>query len=228
MRHGWTIVPAGLVLAAALIGAGDPGSARPDGVHVLDDHFGMRIMPIYLLLRPDVQADLELNRRQITGARELVGQLIERGLRLKSLREQAARAERREIDEEMAGWFQRELTAVQQERLTQISLQWEGASALRRTVVADYLGLDTRQRAQLERMLSDRDGRRAAGSLTAAEFDRFTRLAMSVLTKNQKEQWDAVLGRPCQFVIGQRPEVGKPPAPATPVKAQPGPSAASR
>ena len=58
MRHGWTIVPAGLVLVTALLGAGGSEAPSADWASLSDGRFGMHIMPIYLVVRPDVQRDL--------------------------------------------------------------------------------------------------------------------------------------------------------------------------
>jgi hypothetical protein len=222
MRQGLTIVPAGLVLAVALLGAGDHPEAPPaSGVAVLNERFGMRIAPIYLLLRPDVQLDLQLNRRQVDGAERLIARLRERGRGLKHKANQAAMAERRAIDETMAGWLRHELSEAQLERLTQINLQWEGASALSRSVVAEYLVLGEVQRLKIDRILAERDRRRAAGGLAPGEFDRFSREALAILTPPQREQWDSLLGPPCGFSIG--PPAGAPrnPADGPDLKGQP-------
>jgi hypothetical protein len=222
MRHGSTIVPAGLVLAVALLGAGDHPEAPPaGGVAVLDDRFGMPIAPIYLLLRPDVQLDLQLNQRQIAGARELVGQLVERLLALKHRPGQASMTERRKIDEAMAAWLHRELSEFQQERLTQISLQWEGASALHRPSVAEYLVLGEVQRLKIDRILAERDRRWAAGRLAPGEFDRFSQEALAILTPPQRGQWDSLLGTPCRFSIGHPAVAPRNPAAGPGLKGQP-------
>ena len=131
---------------------------------------------------------------------------------LKGKSKEAADAERRAIDEVMTEWFQHELSEAQLERLTQISLQWEGASAIRRTTVANTLDLDDLQRTKVNRLLAERDQRRARGLLTPAELDRYYALTLAVLKPLQKEQWDTLLGRPCRFTIGH-------PAPAPRVPA---------
>lgn len=216
MRQGWTIVPAGLVLAVALMGAGGAAGETPArGGAWLDDRFGQPVAPIYLLLRPDVQGDLQLNPHQIGGARALVGQLIERLLAVKQKAAPVARRDMREIDETMAAWLHHELSEAQLERLTQISFQWEGASALLRPSVIEYLGVVEPQQARIKGLLADRDRRQRTGKLSPAEFDRFSREALGVLNPLQKQQWDGLLGPPCRFVIG--PPTG--PAPGSPVPA---------
>jgi hypothetical protein len=225
MRHGSTIVPAGLVLAAALLGAGGGRDAPPaDWVRMLDERFGMPVAPIYLLLRPDVQGDLQLNPRQIAGARDMVGRLIDRLLNLKLKSEpDAVKAERRQIDEQMATWLRQELSPAQCERLTQINLQWEGASALRRSAVVEYLRLDEAQSSRVHDLLADRDQRWIKGTLQSGEFDRLSREALNVLTPLQKEQWDRRLGPPCRFAIGQPARAPGQPAAGAGLKGQPRP-----
>lgn len=203
MRQGWTIVPAGLALAVALLAAGRSPGAPPAGrVAWLDDRFGLPVAPIYLLLRPDVQADLQLNPHQVEGARVLVGQLIERLLNLKGKAGQAAMSEKREIDETMAEWLRHELSEAQQERLTQITFQWEGASALRRPSIIEDLGIVEVQELKVKQLLADRDRRYAAGALGLAEFDRISREALGVLNPLQRQRWDGLLGAPCRFAFG--------------------------
>jgi hypothetical protein len=221
MRHGLTIVPAGLVLVVALLGAGGPEAPPGDGVAVLDERFGQPVAPIFLLLRPDVQLDLQLNPRQVAGARDLVGRLVERLLIVKNKAGQAAMTERRKIDEAMAAWLRHELSEAQLERLTQICFQWEGASAMRRQSVAEYLVLGQPQRLRIEHLLVDRDRRHAAGALSPAEFDRFSREALAVLTPIQKQQWDDLLGPPCRFSIGHPAAAPAHPAGAPVLKSQP-------
>ncbi len=206
MRHGLTVVPVGLFLVvAAMMGAGEPGGPSSKGDPTLDERYGMRIAPIYLLLRGDVQADLELNPHQVNGARTLVSRLVERLLRVKGMPEQAARAERWAIDDEMAGWIRHELAEAQQERLTQISLQWEGALALDRPAVAEYLELDQQQQAALKRLLVEGDQRRRQGSFDPAEIEKLATRARAVLTAAQRQKWEAVLGTTCRFRFAGSP-----------------------
>ena len=225
MRHGLTIVPAGMVLVVALLGAGGGSENSPtDGVAWQDEYFGMPIAPIWLLVRSDVQRDLQLNPRQITGARDLLARLLERGLNAKKKPVDAARAEKLAIDEEMAAWFRHELAPAQLERLTQINFQWEGASAMRRTVVAEYLVLGDPQRFKIEHLLSERDKKRARRILAPGEFDKLSRQALDVLTPIQKEQWKELLGPPCRFSIGRPASPPRNAAAAPGVKGQARPS----
>jgi hypothetical protein len=225
MRQGLTIVPAGLVLAVTLLGAcGGPGAPPANWIAVTDGRFGRPIAPIYLLLRPDVQLDLQLKRRQVAGAEDQFARLAERLLTVKSKSGQAAMTERRAIDEAMEAWLHHELSEAQRERLTQISLQWEGASAMRRPSVVEYLRLVEPQRLKIEHLLADRDRRHAAGVLSPAEFGTMSREALAVLTPLQKQQWDGLLGPPCRFSV--RHPAGPPRGPAADpgLKGQPRPA----
>jgi hypothetical protein len=205
MRHGSTIVPAVLALAVALLGAGGGQEASTaDWVAMTDARFGLPIAPIYLLPRPDVQRELQLSPEQVAGARDQVGRLIERLLNLKrKSKPDAIKAEQREIDEQMAAWLQDKLSPTQLDRLTQIEFQWEGASALRRTTIAEFLGLHEGQRLKVHHLLRERDQRWIKGALKPGEFERFSREALGVLNPAQKEQWDNLLGPPCRFSIGR-------------------------
>ena len=221
MRQGWTIVPAGLVLVVALLGAVGRAAPPTNGVAWLDDRFGQPVAPICLLLRPDVESDLQLNQRQVAGARELFGQLIERLLKVKDKTGQAALFEKQGIDETMAAWLRHELAEAQLERLTQISFQWEGASAMRRPSVATYLSLSEGQRLKIKGLLVDRERRHAAGALSPAEFDRISREALAVLTPLQKQQWNELLGPPCRFSIAHPAGLTGNPAAAQDLRGQP-------
>jgi hypothetical protein len=222
MRHGLTIVPAGLVLVAALLGAGGPEAPPMDWVSMSDARFGMRIMPLHLVVRPDVQLDMQLKPQKVEEAKHLLSRLYQRGLMsLRSKSKEAADAEKRAIDEAMESWFRDELSEAQLERLTQITFQWEGASALRRPSVVKFLGLDEAQCRQVEGLLAERDRRHARGQLTPADFDRFSKQAMAVLTPFQKEDWDLALGNPCRFSIGHPPASPGSPAADPRLKARP-------
>ncbi len=178
--------------------------APGDIVAVTDERFGRPIAPIFLLPRPDVRADLQLNPRQVAGAREMAGRLADRLLAMKNRPEPASRSEMREIDEAMASWLRRELSPVQLDRLSEISLQWEGASALGHPSVAEYLGLGKPQRQRIHELLVERDRRQAGRALGPGEFDRISREAIAVLSPEQLTRWREMLGPPCQFSIARQ------------------------
>ena len=226
MRHGLTIVPAGMVLVVALLGAGGGGSENPpaDGVAWQDEYFGMPIAPIWLLVRPDVQRDLQLNPRQIAGARDLLARLLERGLNAKKKPADAARAEKLAIDEEMAAWFRHELAPAQLERLTQINFQWEGASALRRTVVAEYLVLGDPQRFKIEHLLSERDRSVPGECWHRANSTSSPGRRWTCSPRSRRNNGRNCSGRPAASPSGVTPVRRGTPAAAAGVKDQPRPS----
>ncbi len=204
MRHRLTVVLVGLVLiAAAMMGAGGPLDPPSSAESLLNERFGTKVAPIYLLLRADIQADLQLNPHQIAGARNLVARLAERGRKVKGMPEQAALAERWAIDEEMAGWIRHELSEAQQERLTQIDLQWEGAAAFSRSAVAEYLELDPQQQKALQLMLAEANQTRRKRRLEPLEVDRLTVRARTMLTPDQQQRWKEVIGPSCRFRFGE-------------------------
>jgi hypothetical protein len=201
MRHGATVALTGLAWALAVTAAGR--GAAHDEVTVLDDRFGCRVAPILLLARPDVQQDLKLDAQQILRARTAIARLIERGLLLKNQSGPAVVAGRKAIDDDMASWLVQHLKLDQRDRLHQVSLQWEGPSAMvDRPLVAEYLSLSADQQSSIARVLAERDSRRAQGGLTTDARERFTAQALAILSREQKEQWDRLLGPPCRFSIG--------------------------
>jgi hypothetical protein len=222
MRHRLTVVPVGLVLAiAAMMGADGPSGPQSSAESVLDERFGMKIAPIYLLLRADVQADLRLEPRQIAAARNLAASLMERGRRLKGMPERDAQTERSIIDEQMAGWLRHALSEAQRERLRQITLQWEGAAAFGRSAVADYLELDPQQQSALGLLLRETDQIRRKRRISPPEVDRITARARTVLTPDQQEKWKAVIGPSCRFQFGGTQAGSEAAVPAPRVTARP-------
>jgi hypothetical protein len=202
MRQGLTMTGAGFVLAVLLLGAGPDGQAGNDAAW-LDDRFGTRIAPIWLLMRPDVQGDLQLDQRQIADAKDKLGRLLERLLPLRGKKGSEVDAQRRAIDDDMAQWFRKALSEKQFLRLTQIDLQWEGVSALHRMAVGAHLDLSGEQSSKLEHLISERDERRASGLLTPVESENFSRRMLEVLSPAQRTQWDQLLGPPCHFSFGR-------------------------
>ena len=209
MRQGWTIVPAGLVLVVALMGAGGGGEAPAppgDWAAMTDERFGLSIAPIYLVLRPDVQGDLKLDRKQVDGATEVVGRLIDKLLAIKGKPAQAAETDpRREIDEMMAKWLHEALDR----RPARAAVAGQPAMGRR---LGDASPVDPRSPGtgrdparRIHQILADRDQLNAKGKLGPAEFDRRSRDAMAVLGPMQRRQWDELLGPPCRFVVKGQP-----------------------
>ena len=203
MRHGMTMAPAGLVLVLALVAAGPENPPSEAGMP--DGHFGCRAAPILLLTRPDVQAELQLEPRQISGARNVIARLRQRGAGLKGKAGPEAVAERGRIDDEMIRWLTSTLKAEQLERLQEVIFQWEGAEAMTRPHVATHLNLSIQQLNSIDPIVKQLEAeRRTRGSLTPAEIGSYSNKAFAVLTPSQKESWGVLLGMPCRFTIGGR------------------------
>ena len=118
---------------------------------------GVRVAPMLLLSRPDVRADLGLTADQVASASRVLDEIRSRA---RSIRGQGDTPEvvarRREIDEIQWRWLAEGLSDEQRARLSQIDLQWEGATALTRPSVAERLGLSDSQSAALRRAVAEK------------------------------------------------------------------------
>jgi hypothetical protein len=194
-----------IVLAICLMGAGSfSGVTRiASGAEPLDDRLGVRTALLFLLLRSDIQTDLGLEPAQIALINRAAPALYQKALSLKGKKGPGAVAARRVIDEEESRFLTAHLNDKQRERLGQIDLQWEGASALLyRPFVAEYLGLTRDQQEKVTAMIAAAQARRLApGPWTYDEHLENTRTAISLLNEKQRQLWARVLGAPCHFVI---------------------------
>jgi hypothetical protein len=193
------------VLAMAVLGAGAfLGLTKSGcGAEPLDDRLGVPIAPLFLLLRSDIQKDLGLEPAQIALVNRVASEFYAKALSLKGKKGPGLLAARKEIDTEEKNWMSKHLNPKQRERLAQIDLQWEGASALlNRPVVVEYLGLSSEKQTEVARVISDAGALRArAGRLTYEEHVDVTRKAIALLSEKQRKQWMHVLGPPCRFII---------------------------
>jgi hypothetical protein len=199
MRHGSTFAPALSVFSLVLVGWTGAGIAAEP----LDDRLGIRTVPIMLLLRSDVQADLKLDAQQVTLCYRAARTLYERARALKGQTGQGADAARREIDQKQNEALRRTLNPEQVARLKQIDLQWEGASAmLSRPLLDDSLNLTPEQKETVSKLVSEARSRQTMRPPNFDEHTELTRNAIAVLTDRQKELWIGVLGQPCRFSVG--------------------------
>jgi hypothetical protein len=165
-----------------------------------DDRLGIRTAPLLLLSRPDIQADLKLERAQILGAQNTINELTRRALALRGKTGAAVTAERRAIDQAQIDWLAMNLSRNQLERLGQIELQWEGTAAmLSRPTVAESLRLTPEQRQTLARIIAERNALRARRQSTPPNEQTFNQKARSILSKPQQELWANLLGTPLRF-----------------------------
>jgi hypothetical protein len=203
-----------IVLALAIVGGGAflGSTTFARGSEPLDDRLGVRVAPVFLLIRSDIQKDLGLEPGEIAEANRFAAVIYSKALSLKGKVGPEVVAARRAIDEEESDWMSSHLKAEQRERLGQIDLQWEGASAvLNRRAVAEYLGLTSDQHDQVARVYGDAKRERVKqGPWNYEEHLEMTRKAIAVLSAKQKQLWVKVLGPPCRFVIATVP-----PAPAS-------------
>jgi hypothetical protein len=210
MRARWRFA-----LALVLIGGySTVGSMRVNGAEPLDDRLGVPTPLVFLLMRTDIQQEVGLEPAQIAEVKRFTAALYGKALRLKGQTGPGAVEARRVIDEAQSEWMGSHLTPEQLERLSQIELQWEGASALlSRPVVAEYLGLTSEQKTQVARVYSDvRKLHDARKPWTYEEHVEITRKAIGALSDRQRHLWAKVLGRPCRFTIDAAPPNSAPAA----------------
>jgi hypothetical protein len=188
-------------MAVRLVGPGSALNVRAG--EFLDDRLGSRTVPIFLLMRPDVQADLNLEPIQVAEARRTAADLYYKARALRGQTGPALIAARRTIDGEESLWLSRHLSELQFKRLREIDLQWEGVAAmLNRPFVTDYLGLSATQKQELARRLSQhKPSVTGQPRLTPAEHERLANQAITVLTDHQRQLWNNLLGRQCRFSI---------------------------
>lgn len=196
MRHGSTL--AWWICALSLLGGSAARAGEGKGARdPLDTRLGMRTAPLLLLGRADVQADLALTPIQVASVQRAITQIHARaeGLRGKP-NTPAVISARQAIDEAQRRWLSTELTALQQARLIQIDLQWEGPAALAtRPSLAEALALTPDQIRQLRAVVTEH---RQADHPEPER--RLTERVLAVLKPEQRDRWKALLGRP--FVVG--------------------------
>jgi hypothetical protein len=161
---------------------------------------------LLLLSRPDVQSELHLDQSQVLGAYNMINDLTRRALALRGKTGTAVIAERRAIDQAEVEWLGKNLSGNQLQRLRQIELQWEGASAiLSRPTIADHLRLSVDQRQALARAISERNAIRSRPSEGAESQSAFNQKTETVLSKEQQEIWLSLLGTPVRFKVVTAP-----------------------
>jgi hypothetical protein len=166
-----------------------------------------------LLSRPDVRADLKLDRAQILGAQNMINELTRRASALRGKTGPTVIAERRAIDEAQLDWLGKNLTGRQLQRLGQIELQWEGPAAmLSRPSVADHLRLTSVQRQQLARIVSEHAATRQRSQAPPVAGQGVQQQIRLVLSPAQHEMWELLLGTPVRFVATAGPAPARDPA----------------
>ena len=203
MRHGWTVVPALVVLGVGLI-RHFPAVPRELPSHwtiVLEYRQHQSFSHNDAVRHPGRPQD-----------RTKVGRCMPaRGCKsppprtsaLKGIKLPAMVAARRAVDEEMSQWLITNLSPEQLDRLDQIDLQWEGPAAMiTRPFYEESLSLTREQREKLTSCLTEARARRAQGTWTYEDHHELTRKALAVLSEKQRHLWVRILGEPCAFKIG--------------------------
>ena len=210
MRHGSTLVcflACGLVVGAAV------GPARAgEGWTLPDQSRGIRVAPILLLSRPEVQADLHLKPEQVAEAAEVVASIHARAAHLRGRTDAAAVELRRAVDDEQRTWLETKLTEDQVGRLAEIDLRWEGVAALAtRPGVAEGLSLSDPQRATIARAVAERNAQRARPADRRRDPEvaerHLDQQVFTTLSDGQRRRWEKMLGRPfAVFAAGAKAE----------------------
>lgn len=173
---------------------------------------------------PEVQAELKFEPEQIKRVEQLLGEQQEtlRSLfdaadlpgmmELEPAERDARMAElRRKIDEAIEPvnhQFMESLNETQRTRLQELRIRREGPAALRRSAVADELQLTADQKSSVAEMLTRLEPRPPQGgpgfgppdpNAAEAERRRTTDEILSVLSPEQREQWQRLQGRDFRF-----------------------------
>ncbi len=212
MRSGCPIFSAAFVLVAA---AGASVCASSHAGEAADGRLGYRTVPIFLLMRPDVQADLKMTSEQVTECHRAAQAFQTRASRLVGRKDQAVVAVRREIDEALTEWLSLHLSAEQFGRFEQIDLQWEGAAAmLSRPFLDESLSLTPDQKKRVSECISQAQAQRARTGWSYEDHVNLTRKAIAILTERQRELWIHLIGPRCAFSVAAKTQTAQRPTTA--------------
>lgn len=180
MRHGSTRLCA---LLASLAMLASSSLARGQQHYYLpDDRLGTRTLPLFLLTRPDVQADLKMSPGQIKAAAKEIDSLYTKAESIRGRPNSPAVIRiRSELDDAQTQWLRTTLTEPQSRRLVQIDLQWEGPAALVRPVIAEALRIGPEQREAIRKVI-------------AANKPPVGKQVLAILSPTQRDAWKIMLG----------------------------------
>ena len=165
----------------------------------------MRVAPILLLTRPDIQLDLKMTAEQVESAAQMTALLHERAGLLRGRNDNEAVRARAEIDNTGSRWIRENLSGEQQSRLAQLDLQWEGPSAMLRPIVRETLRLQDTQSSALAKAIAERNSKRKGGPAVAADEVALFKTAIGVLSEPQVKQYRAILGPMAPFQTAIHP-----------------------
>ena len=194
MRQGSTRGRVALAAAVLCLGLSTPTRGAERDEPLPDARLGIRTVPLLLLSRPDVRADLGLSDAQTALASRAITDLYVQAAAVRGKTGAEALEMRKAVDDAQRRWIETNLSPLQRDRLVQIDLQWEGPSALvSRPVVSDTLGLTKPQREALKAAVGKWTDARARGDSAAAQEEAGK--AVNVLDAAQRERYKAMLGR---------------------------------
>jgi hypothetical protein len=206
MRHEWKISRSLVIMGLAVCGL----TRHALGGEPTDDRLGMRTVPIFLLARSDVQKDLGLTPKQGEECKHAAFTFYDRAFHIRGRKDAGAQAARKAIDFEMSAWLDKFLTPEQLDRLEQIDLQWEGASAmLSRPFLDDSLKLTPAQKDKVQACIAAGKAQRAVEGWSYENHVNQTRTAIAYLDARQRSLWIGLIGRPCPFRVSVEPQTAQ-------------------
>jgi hypothetical protein len=166
---------------------------------------------LFLLTRPEVQAELKMTDAQKSQVQEMSAKMREANQGRFQQLQNASQEERVKLQAEMQAEQTKAVNGIlnpdQQKRFKEISLQQQGLQSLAMPTVADELKLTAEQRTQVQSILQQR--REAMGGLFQQGGDRQAAMEkmqaltkesdakiLALLTDAQKAQWTQMTGTP--------------------------------
>jgi hypothetical protein len=195
MRSGMAFVLLQTLTVATVVLTGTARAVAEDGVPLV--RLGLPIAPILLLTREDVRQELQLTQEQVTAYERAVAEIYRQASALRGRKDDQAITARKAIDDRSVAWLTQSLSIAQRDRLIQLSLQWEGPSALiNRPLVTESLSLTKEQGKQIDRLVQERNRLRQNGPPNLADERQLFLATRAVLDQTQRDRWLALLGKP--------------------------------
>jgi hypothetical protein len=195
MRSGMALILFKMVTFGTVALTGTSRAIAEDGVPLA--RLGLPIAPILLLTRGDVRQELKLTAEQVSESERAVTEIFKQASTLRGRKDEQAIAARKAIDDRSVTWISQTLSRDQRDRLIQLSLQWEGPSALiNRPLIIESLTLTREQIKQIERLVLERNKIRQNGPPSITDERQLFMATRAILDQNQRDRWLALLGPP--------------------------------
>jgi hypothetical protein len=195
MRSGMALILFRMVTFGTVALTGTSRAIAEDGVPLA--RLGLPIAPILLLTRADVRQELKLTPEQVSESERAVAEIFKQASTLRGRKDEQAIAARKAIDDRSVAWISQTLSIAQRDRLIQLSLQWEGPSALiNRPLITESLALTREQSKQIDRLVLERNKIRQNGPPNIADERQLFMATRAILDQNQRDRWLALLGPP--------------------------------